>query len=72
MITPTSANLPKISDRMRRAVASLTVTQQQAVYLNVVKGWPIGYVAWQLGMPRDAAERIAGAARARIYEAVAR
>lgn len=71
MFTPTSANLPKISDRMRRAVAALTVTQQQAVYLNVVEGWPIGQVAWQLGLSRDAADRIASAARVRIYEAVA-
>lgn len=72
MFTPTSANLPKISDRMRSAFASLTVTQQQAVYLNVVEGWPIGYVAHQLGLPRDAAARIAGAARTKLYQAVAR
>lgn len=69
MFTPTRANLPKILDRMRRAVASLTVIQQQAVYLNVVKGWPISRVARQLGLSRNAADRIASVARVRIYAA---
>lgn len=71
MIAPTLASTSQDTQRMRHAFAGLTTIQQQALYLTAVEHWPVGAVAWKLGLPTDAAERIACAARTKVYEAVA-
>jgi len=71
MIAPTLASTSQYAARMRDAFANLTTIQQQALYLTAVEHQPIGAVAWRLGLPTDAADRIATAARLKVYEAVA-
>lgn len=70
MIAPTVASTHQFTDRMRTAFAGLTTIQQQALYLTTVEHLPVGAVAWKLGLPTEAAERIASAARFKVYEAV--
>lgn len=72
MIAPTRASHSRLSARMRDALADLTITQRQALYLTVVDGRPATNVGRHLDLPAELAEQIAVAARTKIYEAVAR
>jgi len=71
MIAPTRASHSRLSARMRVALAALTITQRQALYLSVVDGRPVNNVARYLDLPEEFAEQIAVAARTEIYKAVA-
>lgn len=71
MIAATSTNHSRISSKMRTGLASLTVTQQQALYLTVVERRPVADVARTLGLPYGVANGIAAAARTKLYQAVA-
>jgi DNA-directed RNA polymerase specialized sigma24 family protein len=72
MICPTPSTHRRISARMSAALDSLSVTQRQALYLSVVEHRSMSAVAHALGLPRDTAERIAAAARTKLYQEVAR
>jgi DNA-directed RNA polymerase specialized sigma24 family protein len=71
MFSPTSASHNHSTARMRDAVAALSITQRQALYLTVVEDMPATAVARRLDMPCDLVEQIASAARTHLYEAVA-
>ena len=71
MIAATSASHRRISDRMREALATLTVTQRQALFMSVVDGRPASNIAQHMDLPEDLAEQIATAARTKLYEATA-
>lgn len=70
MIAPTRASLTRDAARMRAAFNGLTAIQRQALYLTAVEHRPVSYVAHRLELPTEVVDRIACAARAKVYQAV--
>lgn len=71
MIAPTRASHTRYTTRMRHAFAGLTTIQQQTLYLTAVEHCSVEAVARRLSLPVKSVERIAAAARIKVYQQVA-